>query len=242
MYLLFKSVSDQELGLVKRAGQYQDYVIGYLDDSVKDIAKFEHLNALILPEPVALGWKFAGNYSGYVSVRANTAINEQLNYIVSSDEPESQKVKYYLTDEDKANGALFMKALLQKILDDVYDKRVSQINLAASKLEEISWPQQRAEAEAYILDSNAPTPLLSSLAQSRGITTQEMVTKVLNAITAYNQQIATLLAKKQLVESEIKTCTNIAELNILIHNRFGYNMPAKQQQDLGITTSSTYDL
>jgi hypothetical protein len=50
MYLLFKSVNDPELGLVKRIGQYQDYVVGYLDDSIKDIAKFEHLNPVILSE------------------------------------------------------------------------------------------------------------------------------------------------------------------------------------------------
>jgi len=231
-----------ELGLVRRAGHYQDYVIGMLDDSVKDIAKYEHLNATVLPENVAMGWKFAGNYSGYLSVRANTAANEQLNYIVSSAEEESVKVKYYLTDEDKSNGAAFMKALLRKILDDVYDKRFAQINLPVSKLEEISWTQQRSEAEAYTADPSAPTPLLTALAQSRNITLTEMVTKVITAINVYNQEVATLLARKQMVETEIKSCAGIEDLNILIHNRFGYNMPAKQQQDLGITTSSTYDL
>jgi sulfur relay (sulfurtransferase) DsrC/TusE family protein len=231
-----------ELGLVRRAGHYQDYVIGILDDSVKDIAKYEHLNATILPENVAMGWKFAGNYSGYLSVRANTAANEQLNNIVSSAEEEGVKVKYYLSDDDKSNGAAFMKALLRKILDDVYDKRFTQINLPVSKLEEISWAQQRAEAEAFIADNTAATPLLTSLAQSRGITVNEMANKVIDAITDYNQQVATLLANKQLIETEIKSCAGIEDLNILIHNRFGYNMPAKQQQDLGITTSSTYDL
>lgn len=242
MYLLFKSVSDQELGLVRRAGQYQDYVVGFLDDSIKDIAKYEHLKATILPEEVAMGWKFAGNYSGYLSVRAGTAANEQLNNILSSDEPEGTKAKYYLNDTDKANGAAFMKALLRKMLDDVYDKRFQQINLPVSKLEEISWAQQRSEAEAYLADNSAATPLLSSLAQSRGITISEMVSRVNTAIAAYNQEVANLLARKQMIETEIKSCVGIEDLNILIHNRFGYNMPAKQQQDLGITTSSTYDL
>lgn len=242
MYLLFKSVSDQELGLVRRAGQYQDYVVGFLDDSIKDIAKYEHLKATVLTEEVAMGWKFAGNYSGYLSVRAGTAANEQLNNILSSDEPEGTKVKYYLTDTDKANGAAFMKALLRKILDDVYDKRFSQINLPVSKLEEISWAQQRSEAEAYVADNSVVTPLLTSLAQSRGITVNEMANRVISAIAAYNQEVATLLAKKQLVETEIKSCAGIEQLNILIHNRFGYNMPANQQQDLGITESSKYDL
>jgi hypothetical protein len=69
-----------------------------------------------------------------------------------------------------------------------------------------------------------------------------MANRVISAIAAYNQEVATLLAKKQLVETEIKSCAGIEALNILIHNRFGYNMPANQQQDLGITESSKYDL
>jgi hypothetical protein len=230
------------LGIIKRTGQWLDFVIGYLDDSVKDVVKIDHLNAVVIEdEAVALAWKFAGNYSGYVSVRANTLTNDQLN-IISSVEDQSLKVKYYLTDEDKYNGTKFMKIGLRKFLDEVYDRRLRHVNLGVTDLEQNTWPQQRSEAEAYNLDNAASTPMLDALAAARNITKAEMVQKVLSAIQNYNQQISDLLATKQGIESEIKNCLSMADLNILMHQRFGYNMPAAQQQDLDYQGGSVYNL
>ena len=243
MYLLFKTVSDLQLGIIKRAGHYLDYVVGYLDDSVKDIVKIDHLNATVFDdENVALAWKFANNYSGYLSVKANTAANEQLNNIVSSAEADAVKVKYYLSDDDKANAVKFMKIVFRKILDEVYDRRMEQLNLQVSALERSTWPQQRAEAEAYQVDNKVSTPMLTALAAARNISVAEMATKVLAAIDTYNTSVATLLANKQTVETEIKNCTTIEDLNILQHTRYGYNMPARQQQDLNWEGGSTYNL
>lgn len=242
MYLLFKSVSDQQLGVIKRYGHYLDYTVGFLDDSIKDAVEISHLNAVVISEEAAKAWKFAGNWTGYLSVRAGTASNEQLNFILSSTEAPGTKTKYYLTDDDKAAATLFMKVAMRKVLDDVYDKRMKEVSLNASQLEQVSWAQQRSEAEAYTADPTASTPLLSSLATARQITVSQMVTKVMNAVQEYNNNLATLLARKQLVESEIKACTDVFACNILMHNRFGYSMPPKQQEQAGITESSKYDL
>jgi hypothetical protein len=241
MYLVFKTVSDLQLGLVRRADQYLNYVVGFLDDSVKDIVPFEHLNAVIVDEPTAMAWKFAGNYSGYVSVRPNTLSNDQLA-IISSSEAEINKVKYYLTDDDKANAIKFMKVVLRKILDEVYDSRFNQLNVAATNLETATWAQQYNEAAAYQADNSAAVPMLQYLAAARNITVAEMVQKVLAARTAYHADLATLLSKKQAIELEIKNCQTIPELNIVIHRRFGYDMPSNQKIDLNWEGSSTNDL
>ena len=85
MYLLFKNVGDQRQGLVKRVGAYLDYVVGFLDDSIKDLVPIAHLNPTIIDnEDVALAWKFTGNYSGYISVRSATLANDQLDIISRS--------------------------------------------------------------------------------------------------------------------------------------------------------------
>jgi len=242
MYLLFKNLGEQRQGLVKRVGGYLDYVVGFLDDSVKDIVPISHLDATIIDEEaVALAWKFAANYTGYVSVRANTLANDQLD-IISSGEPEGTKVKYYLTDDDKTNAAKFMKIALRKILDEVYDRRFAQLNLEVSTLEATTWSTQLAEAQAFQLDNTALTPTLTALATARGITTAEMVNKVITASNNYNAQVASMLAAKQVVEAEIKACQVITDLNVLIHQRFGYNMPVKQQEALGYQGSSVYNL
>jgi hypothetical protein len=241
MYLLFKTVSDQQLGIVKRAGHYLDYVVGYLDDSIKEVVDISHLKATVIADnDVALAWKFAGNYSGYLSVKANTNADEQLQFL-SSLEPDTIKAKYYLTDADKANATEFMKIAMRKIVDEVYDKRLKEVN-ETSYLEMTSWSQQRAEAEAYTAAPTAPTPMLSALAEARSITVAEMVAKVLNAVSAYNTKIATLLANKQATKTKIKNCNNLADCNVLLHTNFGYNMPANQQKDLNFTDPAVYNV
>ena len=241
MYLLFKTVSDQQLGIVKRAGHYLDFVLGYLDDSIKELVDISHLKATVIDDnDVALAWKFAGNYSGYLSVKANTNAEEQLQFL-SSLEDETIKAKYYLTDADKANATEFMKIAMRKIVNDVYDKRLKELD-NASQLEMNSWAQQRAEAEAYTADATAATPMLSALAEARSITVADMVALVLTAINSYNTKIATLMSNKQAIETKIKVCTNLAECNILLHTNFGYNMPANQQKDLNFVEAAVYNI
>ena len=242
MYLLFKTVNDIQLGLVKRIGHYLDYVVGFLDDSIKDQVVIDHLNAVVIPtKEIAYAWKFAANYSGYLSVRAGTTTNEQLELLTST-EPTGEKVKYYLTDEDRANAVAFMKIALRKILDEVYDKRLQHVKLEVSELEFKTWNTQLNEANSYSQNNNVSTPMLTALAQVRGITVAQMASKVIAANAQYTERIASLLANKQIVEKEVKDCTSISELNVVIHNRFGYNMPAKQQQDMGIPHGSIYNL
>lgn len=243
MFLLFKSVSDNQLGIIKRYGHYLDYVVGFLDDSIKDIAEIGHLNATVIPNAaIAAAWKFAGNHTGYISVKANTAADEQLNYIVSSGEDEAVKVRYYLTETDISNTVEFMKIAMRKILDDIYDKRMQHLNLPVSSLEEASWPEQRSEAFAYQNDNTVLTPTLSTLAAARNISLDQMVTKVLTAIENYNSNIALLLSNKQTVESEIKLCVTIADCNTLLHNRYGLTMPYAQQNQLGISYPAIVNL
>jgi predicted DNA-binding ribbon-helix-helix protein len=241
MYILFKAVNEQQQGIVQTVGRVLNYTVGQLIDTHTDIADYNHLNPKVLPENVALAWKFFGTYRDYISVRTGTLQNEQLQ-IINSAEATGEKEKYFLTDEDKANAAEFMKAVMRMMLDEVYDKRFVQANLTSSTLESSTWAEQRKEAEAYNADSSAPVPMLTALAQSRAITVAEMVEKVNSAIAAYNDKIAQLLANKQAREQEIKACQTVADCNRMLHNRFDLTMPGGQQQAEGITTGSKFDL
>ena len=49
-----------------------------------------------------------------------------------------------------------MKIAMRKIVDEVYDKRLEQLD-NTTQLEQTSWAQQRAEAEAYTLNNSAST-------------------------------------------------------------------------------------
>ena len=241
MYILFKTVPSERLGIIQIVGRVLNYAVGHIPDTHVDIAEYNFLKPTVLDEATASGWKFFALARDYISVRAGTPQNEQLS-VAESNEPTGEKVKYYLTDTDKANGAGFMKALMRQILDDVYDKRFTQLNLAASSLEQGTWAQQKAESEAYQANNNTSTPMLSALATARGITVQAMAEKVILAVNKYNQDVSTLLASKQSVEQEIKQCVSIYDCNRLMHNRFDCTMPLLQAQAEGVTTGSKFDL
>lgn len=241
MYILFKTAPSDKLGIIQIVGRVLNYAVGFVPNSHVDIADYNFLKPTVLEEGVADGWKFFALARDYISVRAGTPQNDQLQ-IAESAEPSSEKVKYYLTDTDKANGAAFMKALMRQMLDDVYDKRFAQLNLAVTALEQSTFAQQRAEAEAYQVDNTSPTPMLSALATARGITLSQMVAKVVSAIDKYNTDVATLLANKQAVEKEIKECVTIKDCNRMMHNRFDCSMPLLQAQEEGVTIGSKFDL
>lgn len=241
MYILFKTTGSDKLGIIQIVGRVLNYAVGFVPNTHVDIADYNFLKPTVLDEGIAMGWKFFALPRDYINVRPGTPQNEQLS-VAESNEPTGEKIKYYLTDEDKANGAAFMRALMRQILDDVYDKRFAQLNLMTSSLEQGTWTQQRTEAEAYQADNSITTPMLSALATARGITVADMATKVLLAVDKYNQDVANLLASKQAVEQEIKQCDTIADCNRLMHNRFDCSMPASQAQAEGVTTSSKFDL
>lgn len=242
MYLLFKTVDDRTRGPIEKVGRWMEYQVGYIPDTHVDIIPYEHLNARILEnEDVAYAYIFMDGYRGHVSVRDGTPQNIRLN-IIASEEATGTKVTYNLTEDDIANTVTFMKHIMRHKLDDVYDKRIIQQRITVSSLEQDSWAQQRAEAEAYTADNSASVPLLTALASARSITLAEMVTKVNNAISAYNTSVQTLLAAKQAVETEIKACASIGDCCRLMHNRFQIEMSLAQQEAEGDTSDPTYNI
>jgi hypothetical protein len=238
MYILFKAVSERQLGIVQTIGRTLTYAVGYLPDTHTDIAEFAHLKPKVLSENVALAWKFFGAYKNSISVKAGTPQNEQLQ-LLNSSEPTGEKVKYYFTEEDIANTVEFMRAVMLYMIDEVYDKRFVQANLPPSELEGATWPQQKAEALAYTADPSASVPMLTSLAAARGITVAEMVAKVNTAVANYNATIASLLATKQARQQEVKACASIADCNRFLHRRFDLHMPTAQMEDENIVNEPT---
>ena len=241
MFLLFKSVDQKTLGPIQVLGTWYDYKFGFIPDTHKDIIEYRHLNPRILPEAVASAWIFINGYRGYISVRPATPQNLVLN-VVASEEATGEKGRYDLTEDDKANTVALIKEILRHRLDEIFDKRMYALSMNASSLETSSWEQQKTEAFAYTADNTAATPLLTSLANARGITIDEMVAKVNAAITAYNQSVSDLLTSKQAIETEVKECITIADCHRLMHNRFEISMSAAQMAEEGIDYGSKFDI
>lgn len=235
MFLIFKRVEDKLRGAVQIKGRFLDYDIGYIPDTHVDIIPYTHLNATLVDDTIGNDWVFIQAWNGKVSVRGESLQNDRLN-VVSSTEPEGTKVKYTATADELANGLIFFKHVMRKMLDEIYDRRFSKLH--TSELEMATWAAQREEAIAYLADNTVSTPTLTALATARNITIDEMANLVYTAIQEYDAEVATLLASKQIVEGEIKNCQSISDCWIIMHNRFEMSMPLPLQQELGITESS----
>lgn len=240
MYLLFKSVNQAQLGIVQKIGGFMEYTVGYLPDTHVDIVDYRHLNARVIPENVAWAWMFFGAARPMVSVRSGTPQNRRLS-VIRSDEPTGEKVKYELTADDVKDTTALMQEYMRLVLDEVYDKRLIQLNVGVSDLELNSWTQQKSEASAYVA-GETNLPLLQALATARGITLSAMVDKVNAAVASYNTTITALLANKQAIETDIKACQNIQDCNRLMHMKFGVEMPVLQKTAESIPHSAQYTI
>lgn len=240
MYLLFKNVSKREEGIVEILGKWYNMSIGYIPDTHKDIFDYRSLRPRILDEDVAKAWMYIGASREYISVRPNTPQGDSLG-IVASEEGSDSKETYSLKTSDKTNTVLIMKEIMRLILDEVYDKRMSELHLDVSNLEFSSWPAQEAEARQYLDDGTEGT-VITSLAEARDITVEEMANLIISAVNSYNTKMANLLADKQTVEGEIKACSTIADCNRLMHYRYDIHMPIYQMQEEGIEDPTALDL
>lgn len=103
----------------------------------------------------------------------------------------------YKTSEDKLKGITDLKKMHTSDNEKDFVAKVKTLKSTYPEGEFESWPVQRTEALAYSADNTSSTPLLSAIATARGITTEEMVTRVLNNISTYDAEYGTLLGKYQ---------------------------------------------
>ena len=243
MYLLFKSVNERILGPVEKIGYWMDFCVGYIPDTHIDIINYEHLAPLRIleSEGVAKAWMFMDGYRGYVSIRDGTVQNSNLQ-ILSSEEATGSKAQYTLTDTDISNTVKFIQHIMRLRLDEIYDKRLLQQKMQVSSLEHDSWATQLTEAQSYQVDNSVSVPMLQALATARSITIDQIVTKVIEAHTAYNIKVQDLLSAKQIVETDIKNCTTISDCCLILHTRFEVQMSLQQAEDEGITSDPAFNV
>ena len=240
MYIIYKVETNKQLpNIIQRIGNFEGYNIALIDDAIAEVFPINHLHHRILPsEDVALCYKFAGVERDHISVKKGTDVETIDPHILQICESMEnlvgiEKVKYYFTDNDKANIVLFLKFFMRLVLDGYYEHRLKTNTLDVSQIELLSWDQQRKEADAYTTDNTVNTPLLTKLAEARGISIAEMVNTVIVAIDNYYENMATVLAKKQKIETEIKACNTILDCHILQCKRFDFWMTKERWLEAG---------
>lgn len=114
-------------------------------------------------------------------------------------------------------------------LEKVKAAKLSEINAAADRAigtltatypdREIStFDKQESEARAYTADPTASTPLLSALAQARGIPLDELVHRVLAKADAFAVASGSIIGQRQALEDRLDVCTTVEEVQSIAVN------------------------
>lgn len=119
--------------------------------------------------------------------------------------------------------------LTEKMLDGLKDEKLKQLNIAAQnyidratgsdKLPEFemqTWAIQAAEAKAWQLDKNVPTPVLDGIATARGIPTDTLKAAALRKTLAYEKLTAHIVGQRQALQSKIETAKTQAALDKIV--------------------------
>lgn len=108
-------------------------------------------------------------------------------------------------------------------LEEVKTAKLSEINAAADRAiatltatypdREIStFDKQEAEARAYTTDPAASTPLLSALAQARGVPLDELVRRVLAKADTFAVASGSIIGQRQALEDRLDACMTLEEV------------------------------
>jgi hypothetical protein len=236
-HIIFKSQGGVP-GYIQNIGMYLNYQYGRIADEYNDMrVELNKMGATVITEEVAKGFVFADIYKDYISVRTNSHIMDEIPLLAESGETEEEKVKYYLTDEDREAGVLFNKAVMKKVVSDRFSERYKELMLDASTLEKDTWEEQKREAFGWMADEDYQTPIIDILSTGRGVDKLTFVQKIITNVTSYNTKLATLLLEQQLLEERIKACVTIADCHRLKHEKFGIALSKQQREDENIETT-----
>ena len=90
-----------------------------------------------------------------------------------------------------------IKALASRRIREKYAILMDNIVKPYTKTEQLTWDAQVKEADAYLTDNQADVPMISALAQNRGVALADLVTWIKENEATYRIAIGTLLGQQQ---------------------------------------------
>jgi hypothetical protein len=97
-------------------------------------------------------------------------------------------------------------------IESQYQSAVAQLTAGYDSQEISSWPQQAEEAKARNANPNAETPLVAAIAQARGMTMTEMVSRILQKESAFKPIFGTILGTRQKRLAELAAAQTLEEI------------------------------
>ena len=127
------------------------------------------------------------------------------------------------TEKDGEQRQFQIVAYPELSLDEAKAAKLSEINGAADRAiatltatypdREIStFDKQESEGRAYAADPTASTPLLSALAQARGVPLDGLVRRVLAKADAFAVASGSIIGQRQALEDRLDACMTLEEV------------------------------
>lgn len=117
--------------------------------------------------------------------------------------------------------------VLTESLEDIKHKQIALINAECQRslstivdgypsLEIATWDTQSSEAKVLLLDSNAPAPMLTQIANGNNVPVLILAQVVANKSLAYKNASGYIVGRRQVLTSQINACLNVTDvLNIV---------------------------
>ena len=130
----------------------------------------------------------------------------------------------------------FMIGVITLKIQEIFEERYSTLYDSWGGLERETWTDQLCEATAYIADNSFETKLIHRLAEVRGLTTADFAAIVIEKQEAWKTKVYDLAIQEQTLITKLKSCANVAEINVFLEDYFGIAMTSQQCLDYGRCT------
>ena len=130
----------------------------------------------------------------------------------------------------------FMIGVITLKIQEIFEERYSTLYDSWGFLERETWTDQLCEATAYIADNSFETKLIHRLAEVRGLTTADFAAIVIEKQEAWKTKVYDLAIQEQTLITKLKSCANVAEINVFLEDYFGIAMTSQQCLDYGRCT------
>lgn len=136
----------------------------------------------------------------------------------------SDKVELEVTEKRESLILKVMRDFANIIIEEEFDRRIEKLDLYSSKTENSTWSIQYESAIKYQTSGEA-TSFLSSLAESKGISAEEMANKIVSAKTKYDETICNYYVTISRIKKEMKDAADVNNINLLYNKYFGVACP-----------------
>lgn len=184
---------------------------------------FEYTSNIKLTENGLFVFETKGKYKDSLTDQETTSENSK---VISVFLPKFfEKDKWFYSQETDSldirpeYASELLSLYKQEKLREINETCQSYINLLTDTYPEaelLTFDKQESEAREYMKDKTAETPLLSALAISRGMTVEELASRVLKKADAFTLASGTYIGQRQKYEDQLSKAETIEEVQNIV--------------------------